>query len=280
MPAVLPRPARAIIADIRSPCRGVRSGSHVRSWESGAGVVGEDGEEPEEEEKGELLSPEPLPLSDPEGRKAHDTECQVARPPRWCTHYTADLWCGPWWRTWGFPESKFVFGKGNYPADGEDQGICGHHVCVSEHGEDDSSDQGCYPACEGHEPLQHGTTEARILSTLRGLQLRCRQDTLELHVGSLQQDGSGSWLQPPRTLHPGRVSALLGHGLDKLKATLEESVLQATGWRGLTLCLQLGRPQLCCSLSDNQDQMWIQLVGGCLWMAPCSPAPFSQLIPK
>ncbi|XP_050021056.1 putative GTP-binding protein 6 isoform X2 [Alexandromys fortis] len=110
---------------------------------------------------------------------------------------------------------------------------------------------GCYPACEGHEPLQHGTTEARILSTLRGLQLRCRQDTLELHVGSLQQDGSGSWLQPPRTLHPGRVSALLGHGLDKLKATLEESVLQATGWRGLTLCLQLGRPQLCMLLTDG-----------------------------
>ncbi|XP_026645868.1 uncharacterized protein LOC101983118 isoform X2 [Microtus ochrogaster] len=76
-------------------------------------------------------------------------ECQVVRPPRWCAHYTAGRWCGPWWCTWGFPDSKFVFGKGNYPADGEDQGICGHHVCVSERGEDDSSDQEDLADCLG-----------------------------------------------------------------------------------------------------------------------------------
>ncbi|XP_026645869.1 uncharacterized protein LOC101983118 isoform X3 [Microtus ochrogaster] len=111
---------------------------------------------------------------------------------------------------------------------------------------------GCYPACEGHELPQHGATEARVLSTP---QLQCRQDTLELHVGSLQQDGSNrcseqSCSEDSYSL-PGpcilTVSALLGHGLDKLKATLEESVLQATGWRCSPSVYSLGDPSSACT---------------------------------
>nr|XP_048315338.1 uncharacterized protein LOC125416435 [Myodes glareolus] len=58
----------------------------------------------------------------PEGRHLPSVcphiKCQVARPPRWCVHCTAGRWCRPWWCSRGFPDSKFVFGKGNLPADG------------------------------------------------------------------------------------------------------------------------------------------------------------------
>nr|XP_048280681.1 putative GTP-binding protein 6 isoform X2 [Myodes glareolus] len=125
-----PQPARAGSVDIRSPCGRIRSGSHVRSWESRAGVVREDGEEPEEEEEEEeeeLLSREPLlpaaaqrvcvlhpDVRGRAGRKAHDTECQVAEAAAlvralhgWSVVRTLVV-------PTGVPDSKFVFGKGNF----------------------------------------------------------------------------------------------------------------------------------------------------------------------
>ncbi|CAO2593180.1 Putative GTP-binding protein 6 [Lemmus lemmus] len=123
-----PQPPRAGIVSIRSPCGGVRrSGSHVRSWESGAVMVGKD-EEPEEEEEEELLSREPLlpaaaqrvcvlhpDVRGPARRKAQDTaECQVAEAAAlvralhgWSVVRTLVV-------PTGVPDSKFVFGKGNF----------------------------------------------------------------------------------------------------------------------------------------------------------------------
>lgn len=56
-------------------------------------------------------------------------------------------------------------------------------------------------------------------------------------------------VSPPRYSPAGphvAVSALLGHGLEELKARLEEAVLRATGRHVLTLRVRLAGPQLRC----------------------------------
>ncbi|XP_049978167.1 putative GTP-binding protein 6 [Alexandromys fortis] len=445
-PPCPPQPARAGRVDIWSPCGGVRSGSHVRSWESGAGVVGEDAEEPEEEEEEELLSREPLlpaaaqrvcvlhpDVRGRAGRKAHDTEYQVAEAAAlvralhgWSVVRTLVV-------PTGVPDSKFVFGKGNFQELTEkikgsvditcvflnvermtaltkktlqtawgvhvldrftmvlhifrcnartkearlqlalaeipllrstlsscsarpDQQVrgsqyimgsgesstelcqwalkekeakirralerlrnkrsvlrkqrlrrefpivsvvgytnCGKTTLIKAlTGEatmqpcdqlfttlDVTAHAGLLPSCMPilymdtigflsqlpHSLIQsfsttledvvhsdvilhvrdmsHPNTEqqkASVLSTLRGLQLRpaLLNSMLEVHN---KVDLVPGYRPPGHHVLP--VSALLGHGLDKLKATLEESVLQATGWQVLTLCLRLGGPQLC-----------------------------------
>ncbi|XP_041519383.1 putative GTP-binding protein 6 isoform X2 [Microtus oregoni] len=418
-PPCPPQPARAGSVNIRSPCGGVRSGSHVRSCESGAGVVGEDAEEPEEEE--ELLSREPLlpaaaqrvcvlhpDVRGRAGRKAHDTEYQVAEAAAlvralhgWSVVRTLVV-------PTGVPDSKFVFGKGNFQELTEKikgsvditcvflnvermtaltkktlQTAWGVHVldrftvvlhifrcnartkearlqlalaeipllrstlssCSAQPdqqgrgsryimGSGESSTELCQRALKEKEAkirralvrlqekrsvlrkqrlrrefpivsvvgytncdvtahagllpscmpvlymdtigflsqlphsliqsfsttledvvlsdvilhvrdMSHPNTEqqkASVLSTLQGLQLRpaLLNSMLEVHNKVDLVPG----YRPPGH-HVPAVSALLGHGLDKLKATLEESVLQATGRRVLTLCLRLGGPQLC-----------------------------------
>ncbi|EGW14374.1 Putative GTP-binding protein 6 [Cricetulus griseus] len=92
--------------------------------------------------------------------------------------------------------------------------------------------------------VSHPSTEqqkASVLSTLQGLQLPSAllDSMLEVHNKVDLVPG----YSPPG---PGvlAVSALLGHGLDELKAALEESVLRATGRQVLTLCVRLGGPQL------------------------------------
>ncbi|KAH0505724.1 GTP-binding protein, chloroplastic [Microtus ochrogaster] len=445
-PPCPPQPARAGSVNIRSPCGGVRSGSHVRSWETGAGVVGEDAEEPEEEEEEELLSGEPLlpaaaqrvcvlhpDVRGRAGRKAHDTEYQVAEAAAlvralhgWSVVRTLVV-------PTGVPDSKFVFGKGNFQELTEKikgsvditcvflnvermtaltkktlQTAWGVHVldrftmvlhifrcnartkearlqlalaeipllrstlssCSAQPdqqgrgsryimGSGESSTELCQRALKEKEAkirralerlqdkrsvlrkqrlrrefpivsvvgytncgkttlikaltgeatmqpcdqlfttldvtahagllpscmpilymdtigflsqlphsliqsfsttmedvvhsdvilhvrdMSHPNTEqqkASVLSTLRGLQLRpaLLNSMLEVHNKVDLVPG----YRPPGH-HVLAVSALLGHGLDKLKATLEESVLQATGRRVLTLCLRLGGPQLC-----------------------------------
>ncbi|XP_051047945.1 LOW QUALITY PROTEIN: putative GTP-binding protein 6 [Phodopus roborovskii] len=92
--------------------------------------------------------------------------------------------------------------------------------------------------------MSHPNTEQQktsVLSTLQSLQLPSAllDSMLEVHnkvdlVPGYSPSGSGVLA----------VSALLGHGLDELKVALEKSVLQATGRQVLTLCVQLGGPQL------------------------------------
>ncbi|XP_040602993.1 putative GTP-binding protein 6 isoform X1 [Mesocricetus auratus] len=92
--------------------------------------------------------------------------------------------------------------------------------------------------------MSHPNTEQQktsVLSTLQGLQLPSAllDSMLEVHnkvdlVPGYRSPGPGVLA----------VSALLGRGLDELKAALEESVLRATGRQVLTLCVQLGGPQL------------------------------------
>lgn len=58
------------------------------------------------------------------------------------------------------------------------------------------------------------------------------------------------WLPPHRYSPTGpqavAVSALLGHGLQELKARLEDAVLRATGRQVLTLRVRLAGAQLRC----------------------------------
>lgn len=85
--------------------------------------------------------------------------------------------------------------------------------------------------------LQKGS----VLSTLRGLGLpgRLLDSVVEVHNKADRVPGSG----PPA---PGAVavSALLGLGLEELKAVLEDAVLRATGRQVLTLRVPLAGPQL------------------------------------
>lgn len=65
---------------------------------------------------------------------------------------------------------------------------------------------------------------------------------------TLQPPGLTGLLAPPRYRPPDpsvvAVSALLGQGLEELRAGLEEAVLRATGRQVLTLHITLAGPQL------------------------------------
>uniref|UniRef100_A0A8C4LKG9 Putative GTP-binding protein 6 n=1 Tax=Equus asinus TaxID=9793 RepID=A0A8C4LKG9_EQUAS len=91
--------------------------------------------------------------------------------------------------------------------------------------------------------VSHPETElqkASVLSTLRGLRLPAvlLDSVLEVHNKADLVPGYS-----PAGPHVA-VSALLGHGLEELKARLEEAVLRATGRRVLTLRVRLAGPQL------------------------------------
>ncbi|CAO2607284.1 Putative GTP-binding protein 6 [Lemmus lemmus] len=293
-PAVPTRPACAIIANIRSPCRGVRSGSHVPSWETGAGVVGEDAEEPEEE--GQRLSPERrLPSvcasciltsgARREGRRATQgpselphgpCELQPQRTPhtlclpperlvggadpggahrgsqtasvslaRETSRMTGESSTELCQRALKEKEAKIWGAKAECYEVASSVCSISSPLCLSSATPTATavrvskqqhyiSALGCYPESEGHEPPQHGATEASVLSILQ-LRPALLNSMLEVH--------NKVDLVPMYSL-PGPCILAMS-ALDKLKAMLEESILQATGWWVLTLCLRLGGPQLC-----------------------------------
>ncbi|KAF5920773.1 hypothetical protein HPG69_010307 [Diceros bicornis minor] len=92
--------------------------------------------------------------------------------------------------------------------------------------------------------VSHPETElqkASVLSTLRGLRLPARllDSVVEVHNKADRVPGYS-----PAEPHALAVSALLGQGLEELKARLEDAVLRATGRRVLTLRVRLAGPQL------------------------------------
>ncbi|XP_066136753.1 putative GTP-binding protein 6 [Saccopteryx bilineata] len=92
--------------------------------------------------------------------------------------------------------------------------------------------------------LSHPETElqkASVFSALRGLCLPAQLLDSVLEVHNKVDLVPGYRLSEPRAL---AVSALLGLGLEELKAQLENAVLRATGRRVLTLRVRLAGPQL------------------------------------
>lgn len=92
--------------------------------------------------------------------------------------------------------------------------------------------------------VSHPETElqkASVLSTLRGLRLPAPllDSMVEVHNKVDRVPGYS-----PKELHAVAVSALLGLGLEELRAQLEDAVLQATGRRILVLRVPLAGAQL------------------------------------
>lgn len=83
--------------------------------------------------------------------------------------------------------------------------------------------------------------KACVLSTLRGLQLPAPLLTSIVEVHNKVDLVPG---YSPTGPHAVAVSALLGHGLEALKAKLEDAILTATGRQVLTLRVHLEGPQL------------------------------------